>query len=168
MNQQTWKSCTRSPFAVSQEFSVRTLETFALRHPRPPRVIFTILESGFLVKSDYVHFVGGRWVLDASGNSWIWRIDSLSVWTALVDLDLIEDIWDIVRNRFQEGKFSKFGTWTSVGGSVSVLPFWLSATEKPAAKVKSRSKIFIVFLSWKTQSERPYAVTVDDREIRTW
>ena len=136
-----------------------------LRHPKASRLVCEshIDPSGAWlfgeVKPDSVHLLGGKWVLNASGNSWIRGIESFSVWTALFHLDLIEDM----RNGLQWGKLSKSWTWTSV------------AMENPAARMESRSKIFIVFLSRRIQSERPYATLLgrlmrasDKKLIQLW
>ena len=157
--QQTWKSCTRSRFAVSQNFSVRTLKPFAPLHWGIPgrqesnaRVILTLLEPGSLVR--LCSFCGRKMSVEL-----IWEQLDLknhilnSTCAPRFDWGYVGYYLEQVSSR----KVVKIWTWTSVGGSVS---FWLSATEKPAAKVKSRSKILILFLSWKIQSERPMATAV--------
>ena len=58
-NEQTWESCTRLPFAVSHEFSARTLTTLDPLHSGIPgcrvelyaRVRLTLLEPRSLVRS---------------------------------------------------------------------------------------------------------------------
>ena len=62
----------------------------------------------------------------------------------------------------------KHWTWTSICGP---LQCWLCATEKPAAKIKRRSKVFMIFLLRRTYSERTHmwqVGRVGERPIRTW